>query len=265
VRGVTVATYTSLGTGTTEQTLHAGKELTIPSNARQIVAIQPIVAPVTPTAAEPVMAQVSLDSDDLPLKPCTFATAPIQPLLGTTGGLVMPNQPVYAINMPCAGGEKITVKGKATVANTVAPYMGVAVYYDTDPPTLPILHGKTGTLTGTGTAVAEVPDANAMSINGGTVLELAYGVVGLTTIAASKPYIGRGKISSSDLSPPFPSDFPIAPVGPVLSTAGIATSPDIMFADIGLALKQNATLTLSHFLDLALTTEGKFQLGVIYT
>lgn len=261
--GVDVVKATALST-TTKVKL-SGADIVVPSNARQIRAIRPITVPVTPTAAQSVISQVVLESDDLPLQPSIFAASPIQPLLGATGGLSMPPPPIYFLNQACNGGERISVYGQALKTNTVEPFMECEVYYDTDKPALPALHGKVGTLTQTGTTAVEAFDTTPMGINGGTILEFAYGIVGQRTVVASEPYVGRGKIVSSDLSPPFPSTFAIAPVSPVLSTAGVAESPGILFADVGLALKQNATLTLSHVLDRALATTADFAIGVIYS
>jgi len=267
LQGVDFAKYTSLSTGTTKIALNSGAAMVVPSGAKQIRSVSPQLAPTTITPGESVAAKLTLESDDLPVLPGEYAAPVIATILGATGQVYVPPSPVYQINVPTVGGERWTPNGTALKANTAGPLMGCAVIYDTEEPEVPIMHGKVGTYTqfSAATGGTETEDATQMTINGGSMLEAVYCIVGPRALAAAQPHVVRGKIVSSDIKPPFPLTFSAQPIGGVLGALGSLVNAGIHIHDIALALAPASTLKLSAILDNTVNTAPDFSIGVLYT
>jgi len=263
-QGIKKATYTSLTTGITEQTLNGGNDITIPKGIKQIVGIEPIVVPVTPTANESVLAKVKLTSTDIALYNCEFLANPSAAILGATGQMHVAKSKFWPLYVPVNGGEKVQIKGTALVANSVAPLMGANLYLSDQPPILPQRKGKIGTLTTMGTAAAKVVTDAAFQVTGGSILESVYGAVVPTTVAASNPIIASGNVISSDLLPPFPIEFPITPVGAGLGALIAPTHDGIVEADIAIAMASTTNMELSITMERAVSVAPNGVVGVVY-
>jgi len=265
MQSVLFATYTSLGTGTSKTTLNGGNVITLPKGTRQIIGIEPVVVPKTPTAAESTTAKVTLESGDLALYNCDFMAQPVLGILGATGQMHVPKPKFWPLYVPTVGGERITVSGTALVANTVAPKMGCDIYISDEPPRFPQRKGKLGTTTSTGTAAVEVVSDQSLVVNGGSILESVYGAIGYTTVVASDPVQAFINVSSSDVLPAFPIQGVMQPVGAGLSTLISPTSEGIVELDVQLAMAQSCSFRLAaDFSAEALGTAGNFVIGLVY-
>jgi hypothetical protein len=232
---------------------------------KQIVGIEAILVGNTPTAAESNIAKVRLGSNDIALYNCEFMVNPSAAILGATGQMHVARSKFWPLYVPVNGGEKISLFGTALVANTVAPFMGVHIYYSDTAPVLPQRKGKVGTATSTGTATGKVVSDAAFVITGGSILESCYALVVPTTVAASKPIIAYAEIKSSDLLPPFPVRVPVTPVGPGLSTLISPTHDGIVEGDVLLAMASTCTMELSiNVQSVAFGTAGNFVVAVVY-
>lgn len=263
VQAILTAALTSLGTSTTKTQLNAGANVTIPAWAREIVAFVPYQSLVTPTAAEALHSKLIVESNDVAIVPFEAPLTPVQGMLGAVPCLGSPPLDKFTVHAPVQGGEEIAIYGQALVANTAAPYMGCSVVVSnrrhrlTDGSIERQVFGKCGTLTATGTtAVGEVA-GTAYSIHGSEKVIEVIGNQTKTTIAASKPLIGKIRLESSDFKVAVPLTFGIVPVAPVLGTT--SGNPVICGqARYKVAVPTNTTCTVQdyHNMEFVTTTAG---------
>lgn len=74
--GIKMSSFGSLGTGVVRTKIQT---IGMPSWARSLLAVVPIMADITPTAAQSIMAQVELESSDCNVNPFQCLASPIDP------------------------------------------------------------------------------------------------------------------------------------------------------------------------------------------
>lgn len=266
------ATLTSIGTSTTETQLNGTSPVSLPESARSIRRIMPITAVVTPTAAETVIAQITLKSDDFPVVPYNVL-APIAPAsLAKAGFCLTSKTEMWPVNANVSGGAKLNVYGTALVANTAAPYLGCAIEVSTHAlPGIPRTMAKLGTVTSTGTTAAATVAGTAYTFTGGTRLKEVYGVVVPATVAAVKPCAGHFKIESTEFDPNVPVTYPFS--GPQGALSTDATTPSNIQPIINIAkfpcdigIKKSLTRIQDYCVTtLVSSSAGNFITGILYT
>jgi hypothetical protein len=260
----TYATMTSIGTGTTKTQLNAATNVVMPAGARELVSIVPIANLLTPTAAQSLIAKIELESSDALVRPVEVIAPPTGAILGATGPGLSPELIEYPVNMPLKGGENFQVFGTALVANTVAPLAGCLMKISDTPTNLPQKHWKVGTLTSTGTALADVA-ATAFSITGAKEIVKVFSVVVPTTELASNPIAGYGYLESADFLSSFPTRFSPAPIAPLLGALGSALIGRVQVWDYSMPVKTPCSIRDHFVLEQAPGTAGNFVNGIAYT
>lgn len=268
--GHEIATLTSLGTGTAKTRLNGDKAVKLAEGARTLVGIKPYLFVETVTAAEPTIAKIEVESDDVQLKPYEILANVVGSSLGKLGITVGSMTEFWPIFAKLKGGESINIYGTALNANTSAPFAGCMAIIS-DEPLWAIekqKKAKMGTLTSTGTAAAEV-NGTPYSITGVRKLREVFGAVVPTTVAASKGFTGYFKYVSSEFEPPFPKKYPLPPIHAALSTDATTASnanpiTQIMRERDDIVMKPSQTTIADYFnLERSVTTAGKFVSGII--
>lgn len=217
--GILTATATSLGTGTTKTQLNGGSAVTMPSWAKELVAVVPYMTLVTMTASQALIAKLELESTDCHIQPFECAPTPQQGGLGTTHDVHAATPDIFEVHCPLQGGEEINVYGTALISNTVAPYMGASLVVSSVRTGRQIFR-KCGTLTNSATTAGETA-GTAYTINGS---EQIIEVCGLTakkdTMTASQPCHGFVRLQSSDFKVAVPLKFLVTPQPAGLGTIG---------------------------------------------
>ena len=256
-----VADITSIATTVvTEARLNNDKSMDVPAWARSILAVKPIIANVTPTAAEPIIAQLRLATCPK-IAPFTVLFNPLGAIVGTTGDQSKGKAEVFPINCPVNGGEKLDAYIKMLAASTGVIKATVAVLYSSLPPPSPHYHAEIGTLTATTTAVGEAA-ANAFTIANVKKIHELIGIAAQTTVTVVQPLIGHFRFLSSGF-PVVPCKLPAETVDAVLLTVG-APLTHMSRAKVSLPTNPICVITTYFNLQVALTVAGKFIAGVVF-
>jgi hypothetical protein len=209
--------------------------------------VKPLLNLTTPTAAQSVYAKLHLESTDFPVSPFEVLASPIGSGVGTAISPLSERGPIYRVNANVKGGSKLKVYGEALVANTVAPRMGAAIFYSTNPVSGKRMVGKVSAATSTGTSVAEVALAS-LSFSGVKRLKRILAVLGLTTLGASDEVDGYLRIASADLDP-MELNCPFEPIKGALVNA--AAQCDLMMSDYDVDVGTKDNPTISGFANLS--------------
>lgn len=234
--------------------------LVLPSWARSILAVRPIVQHVTPTDDEPVMAKMILRSDDFSVQPFEVLCAPTGSIIGT-GSSQAPEPPWYPINCPINGGDRLKVYGEVLAATTAHPWM-ISQVIVSDKKAGAQLKGRVGTLTTSG--AADIYTAGtAYTITGGTALKELIGFAACVAAATVEGVMGVLEFRSNDFKDPSPLKMPTP------SMAGSITNGGVMSVGLSRAKVDLPILSPCMIQDgctLAdIPTAGKFITGVLYT
>ncbi|WP_143311646.1 hypothetical protein, partial [Candidatus Methanoperedens nitratireducens] len=257
--------FTSLGTGTAK-TKMGGANVILPQWARSLLAVLPQAAIDTVTAAQSLIAQCDIESDDVPVVPFQCLTAPVAGLLGASGGaLFTPKTEKYAIGCPLNGGEQIAAYLTALVANTSAPTGGVGLVVSNMRAPHAQRHAKMGTLTSTGTgASADVAGTRYNFSGGNRILEL-FGAAVPTTVAAADGIIGYIKYQSNEFKQSVPLKLPLNPISGGLGTLTIAFVDGVSRQPVSVPIPR-AQVNIQDYLYMGLApgTAGNFVDGLVY-
>jgi len=254
--------------GTTE-VLVGGEEFKIPQQARCILAIIPYLSsPGGPTAGEPIIARVSLVSDDFKIQPYSILAQPIGSSLGKSGIQPQLEAPKFPVNCRVPGGAGLEIRAAGLIDHTVEPRVGVTLILS-DFVARPQFFSKLGVLTDTGTAAKEVKGAGIRLTGIRKIVEV-FGLVVGTTVAANEGIMGRYRLSSAGLIGMGDIEFMAEPISGAIATD--ATTASIQeLAKLTRLTKLDIPTTdpidLDDYFNLAvaLTTSGKWLLGIRYT
>jgi len=253
--------------GTTD-ILIGGQPLKLPAEAKSILAIVPYVSsPAGPTAGEPIIAKVSLQSDDFPVAPYTVPCQPIGSSLGKSGIQPQEEAPKYPVNCPVKGGSELKVYASGLIDHTVEPYVAVTVII-ADFVATPQFHAKLGTLTSTGTAATEVA-GSGIRLTGCKAIKEVLGFVVGTTVAGQKGIMGKFRLSSAGFKGMGDVEFAAEPISGVLATDATTASAQeyAKLTRITVDVPVTDPIDINDYFTLAaaLTTAGRWVVGVIYS
>lgn len=261
--GIEHTGFTGLGTGTTKTQL-GGADVVLPAWAKSVLAILPNVTIDVPTAAESVITNCVLESDDFPVSPFEVLNAPIGAVLGATTGTFAAKTEKYAVGAPCKGGDRLRVYGTALVANTAAPTMGCGVVVSDMMPGHKPQHAKLGTLTSSGTTATSDVAGTAYQFVGGRRIKELIGVFGHTTVAAASAVNGYIKYSSSEFIQSTPLKLPLNPISAGLSTLVPTFIDGVSRAQVDVPISSPTRIQDYLYMGLAPTVAGNFVSGVVY-
>lgn len=257
--------FTSLGTGTTK-TKMGGANVILPQWAKDLMAVLPVAAMDTPTAAQSLIAQCDLESDDVPIVPFQCLAAPTGAILGASGGAMFTGKAEkYGIGCPLNGGEQIAAYLTALVANTAAPYGGVGLVISNIPASHPQRHAKMGTLTSTGTTASTDVAGTRYNFSGGHRLLELFGVVAPGVVASADGIIGYLKYQSNEFLQSVPLKLPINPISGNLATLAISFIDGVSRAPVSVPVP-TAQVNIQDYLYMGLAPAGagNFVDGVVY-
>lgn len=259
--GIKMSSFGSLGTGVVRTKIQT---IGMPSWARSLIGIVPIMADITPTAAQSIMAQVELESSDCNVNPFQCLASPIGSGLGATYN-TLTGKDKYLVGLPLKGSENIDIYGTALVANTVAPKMGVAFIISDEPAPFRQRHAKLGTATSTGTTVDTDVPGTAYQISGASRIVELMGMVGTKVIAAGDALLGMIKFTSSELVLNTPLEMPLYPNSFGLGATGSMLIPGVSRADVNVPVK-SGQVTIRDYLNCNLlpAAAGTFVDGLVY-
>lgn len=254
VMSVLVAKATSIGTGVAKTQLNSAAKITLPAWTKSIVAAFPYLVGVTPTATESFSAKCIIESDDITVAPVEMTPQPFGAHLGATGSTMSNRLEGFELNIPCQGGEDISVYGQAHVANTAAPYMGCGLVVSNRK------YGrqrfwKNGTITSTGTSAGETT-GTAYNINGAERIVEVIGTVQQTTVDQVKPQLGYLRLASSDFVHAVPAQYPVTPAGATLGALGESLQGQATRYKVSIPTHERCTIQDYFNLEVAITTAG---------
>lgn len=261
MRGIDTVYPTSIGTGTTETQLGGGN-LSLPAWAKSIVAVRPHLHVDTPTEGEPVIAKLTLKSDDFHIQPYSVLCPPSDSVLGATANTLVGESGWYIVNCPVSGGSELGVYGQALASNTAAPYMS-AEFIIADSREAGQRFAKVGTLTSTA-AVGVAAAESEYTLTGGKILKEVCGCVVHTTLAAADAIAGTFSYMSNDMQRPTPISLITNSISGILGTAGGSLIPGIARAAVDIPIKSPCMFSNQLTLKIAPGTAGKFVTGVLY-
>jgi len=265
---------------TTEQKLGEGatgteKNFKLPSNAKSLLAIRPICdAPEGKTATEAVMAYVTMKSDSNNIVPYTVLCAPIGSTLGVDGLSARDLAPVYPVNLPVIGGTEIEIYANGLINHTIEPYVQVDLLLSNFPPRKPKYKAKIGTLTTMGAATAGNTNGSGITLENWTSIEEVTGFAVGTTVAAAKGICGKFMLTAEfndGLGNSIPYiEFAAEPVGGAKTALDAAGTPAVIevahltrVRGLDVNVGNPITVLETFYLGVALTTAGKFIVGVL--
>jgi hypothetical protein len=259
--GIKMSSFGSLGTGIVKTKIQT---VTMPSWARALLCVVPIMADITTTAAQSIMAQVDLESADCQVNPFQCLAAPIGSGLGATYN-TLTGKEKYLVGLPLQGSENIDVYGTALVANTVAPKMGVAFIISDEIAPFKQRHAKVGSATAMGTTVDTDVAGTAYQISGASRIVELMGMAGSKAIAAGDAILGMIKFTSSEFALNTPLEMPLTPSSFGLGATGSMLIPGVSRADVNVPVK-SGQVTIRDYLNCNLlpAAAGMFVDGVIY-
>lgn len=258
--GIDAVKPTAIGTGTTKTLL---KTFTLPAWVRSIVAIEVSAIILTPTADEPLVAAVYLESDDFNISPFEVLAAPLTAGDATNIGSAASKNERYAVNAAVNGGDQLRVYGKALLSNSVAPLIAVSIVISSEPPSFTQRHAKLGTLTATGTTLNTDVAGTAFTFTAGHRIVELMGVLVSGAVVASLPFAGYARFESSEFAAPTPLKLLFQPVQGVIGT-GASSVDGVTRAMVDVPVRSPTTIQDYSNLACISTTAGSFVTGIIY-
>jgi len=257
------ATPTALSS-TTKTQLNGDADVVLPSWAKSILAVSPVLASAGMTVDETIIAKMTIESAELNVSPFELIFDPIGGGLGTETASLASKIPKYPLNLACKGGERLQVYGTGLINNTIEPYAGAVLVLSDAPPSRPQTKAKVGTLTTCGTANVETAGSN-VEISGARKLSEVYGVVSPTGVTITvEGTSGYFRLASADFLKPLPLKFPAQPCGGAVGTGlsilidGIARFPVDVPCSQRTVIEDYCTMVDTQ------TTAPQFIVGVLY-
>lgn len=252
----------------TTETKLGGANLKIPANARYIKEIVPqSIAVGGNTATEPITVAIILKGDSMPIMPYEVLCEPIGSSLGASGVQSKERDMAWPVNCPVKGGSELQVYGKGLFNHTIEPYVLCTVVFTNYRPG-PQMHAKLGTFTNTGTSAGEAK-GSGIRLEGGKVIREVFGLVVGTTVAASKGFVGKFRLSSSGLKGMGDIEVACEGVPGTLSVDAAGTASNQEDARL---TRQRCYCPITdpvdiddyHNLGVDVTTTGNFIIGCLY-
>jgi hypothetical protein len=211
----------TIGTGTTETQLNGAAALQAPESARGLLEVIPWqVNNGAYTAAQGLMTEMRIASDDVSVEPKRFILDPIQGGLGATFVTFAPMLKARKLNVPLNGSERIRYYATAQIANTVAPLVGGTAVYTDGGVGRQQYYIKPDNETATGTTVNTRTTGNTITVTGGTQITDLQAVLTNAVVTVSESVCGTIEFQSSDFQTQLPYRVSLQPTGGLLGATG---------------------------------------------
>jgi hypothetical protein len=221
------------------------------------------MANTTPTAAEPVVAALQVESVPS-IAPFRVFFHPMNSIIGgvgdQSGGWSV--DAVYDVNCPVGGGEDLNAYIQVLGASTGVVRAHVAIKYSSEPPKAPQVHYDIGTQTNSALTAATEAAGTAYTIaNCARIVEL-MGVVAQTTATIVQPTIGYFRFQSSGF-PITPIKLIAEPCSAILATTG---QPVLFISRKAVNIPTNPICVVQdyYYLQQAITVASRWTTGVAY-
>lgn len=218
-----------------------------------------------PTVAESDAVVVRLFSKSAPIIPYEALAQPVNAGISTDIIGYKEESFIYPVNCPVVAGDEIQVTGAELTACSVHPYVTVTLYMAFGVIMTPHYYSVVGTHTATGTAAAEVPMTNDISISGISKIMQIYAETVDVTVASGKGIVSKFRISSSQIQIGGDIEFagegvPGALAGATGSTFGRLTKE----REIEIGVNSPAIFKVYHSLGVTITATGYFNIQIVY-
>lgn len=259
---------TTIGTGVTETLLNTATANIMPDPAKEIAEIVPWQVPNAAfTAAQGLLTQIRIQSNDVNVEPCRFITEVTQGGLGATFTAFVPPLNARPLNIKIKGGERINTYGTSQVANTVAPLVG-ATYIVTERQSgrPEFYYEKPNNETLTGTTVNTRTTGDAITVSGVSAITKWYFALTNLVNTVSESVCGTVEFQSSDFNTSMPQSYSIQPYGTFLGATGaLLTAQNTEYGLLEpIQPKTRGTLTINNFYTnrVVFTAAGNFITGL---
>lgn len=237
-----------------------GADLVLPSWARSILAIRPMVANATPTTVEQVNHKLHLTSEDFKVVPFEVLCAPTGACVGANAGAQAPEPPWYPMNCPVNGGDRLKVFGTGLVALTTAAYMMCQIIFS-DKKAGSQIYGRVGTLTVSG-AAGIYTAGTPYTITGGNTLKELVGFASNPGVTL-EGMMGFLEWRSNDFKDPSPLRVPTNPMAPGIGSGGMGNTTGLSRTKVDIPILSPCQIVDSCTLT-DVPTAGVFITGILY-
>lgn len=217
--------------GTTETQIGAAA-LSIPKWAKMIVGVEVACVPDALTTGEPVLATAAVKSNDLSLTPFEVLPAPMSAGLTSSISGFLGKPEKYAMNVPCQGGEEVSVYQTGGFDHTAEPYASAHLMVANQEwvarfgKGLRQRHAKVGTVTSTATTASTLVKGTKYNFSGAEHIVELYGTAVLGTVAAGDGLTGYIEYQSSEFDGVSAVQLPLNPIPACLGSYNIVSNVD---------------------------------------
>ncbi|MCG2735131.1 MAG: hypothetical protein L6282_01930 [Candidatus Methanoperedenaceae archaeon] len=261
---------TSIGVVTTKTLISPSSGLFMPSDAKALLAVKPVLASALRTTVESTSVRLDIESADIKgMSPFEVLFAPVGAGLGITFSTFSGKSPEYRINAALGGGDSVNVYGTALVNNsTTAPEAMAYIVVSNDARDLQgqiQKHAKLGTMTTAGVTTDTDVAGTKYSFSGGRRITELIGLFHPVVIAANDALVGGIKYTSSEFVDSIPQELPLFPFMFGLGATGSVLIPGVSRQRVNIPVK-SGQVNIQDYLNCGLlpASAGKFIDGVIY-
>ena len=267
---IRTGTSTSVGVVTTKTLLSPSSGLFMPSDAKALLAVKPVLASALRTTLESTSVRLDIESADINgMSPFEVLFAPVGAGIGITFGVFGGITPEYRINARLAGGDSLNIYGTPLVNNsTTAPEAMAYVVVSNDQRDLQgqiQKHAKLGTMTDAGVTADTDVAGTKYSFSGGRRITELIGLFHPITTAANGALVGGIKYTSSEFVDSIPQELPLYPFMFGLGATGSILIPGVSRQLVDIPVKPGQ-VNIQDYLNCGLlpASAGKFIDGVMY-
>lgn len=185
---------TATGTGTARTSINATYQ--VPSIARALVAVQPLITASAPATAESVLAILDFIGKDCTFQPCELPFPVGGSKLGAIDTPHVEAPRWFPVNAPLTGNEVWDVGVEPLDAMAGNGLAGANLIFDTVEPNVPLIKTASTRETATGTGTGEVTGSTITLSNASKIIELGGAVTG-STVAADQEHLAYMTLKST--------------------------------------------------------------------
>lgn len=254
----------------TAKTLLGGATVILPSWAKSIMAVVTKASTEVPVASIPFLPQVDVESNDLKVMPFQVFAPPTASIIGAAShSQNTPKPEIYQMNVPCNGGEQMSIYGTGLIATggTMTGFVGANLIISNMSPTLPQRKAKIGTLTTSGTAANADVAGTRYNFSGGTHIVELQGVAALRAPVASKGMAGHIKYTSNEFDGVSECKLDLVPCSGAFGTLGMSYLNGVSRLPVNVPVQPGqgqVNIQDYAYFSVISSTAGDFCSGVIY-
>jgi hypothetical protein len=246
----------ALGTGTDEATLFSNYR--VPSKARQIKKVMPIIHTTAPAAGESILAVLSIGGNDFDT-PYEILCPVGGSHLGTIGANNTEPPRWHEMNYKVNGNEKLDILGEALDAMAGNARIGMNIWYADYDPTLPTVKALCTREIAVATSGRTVATAISLQ-NVKKIFQIEAAITG-GVVTADEPLSANIALKSSNFNPINTIDFDL--IGETVeATSGIQTCYGVKFP-VELAIT-DTTIEIVPTVSTRLTLTAAGQAGICF-